>query len=81
MAKETSNSKREAGYEATRRLREKHHDEWITLRNEEYTKRGIPVPPSADEKARAQLERLIKDHPDVVAEVLQERAEASGDGG
>jgi hypothetical protein len=64
-------SKREATWEATRALREMHPDDWRALLAKEYRARGIPVPPTAEDKARKQLAKLAEEYPDIVAEVAR----------
>lgn len=56
---------------ATKRLREAHLDEFNGYRQEEAAKRGVEwTPPlSADQKARADLDRLLAEHPHLVEEL------------
>jgi hypothetical protein len=56
-------SKREATWEATRRLREKHPEDYRALLAAEYRARGIPVPPTPEEKADERLRKLLAEYP------------------
>ncbi len=64
-------SKREATFAATRRLRDQHPEEFRELLAEELQKRGLPVPRSAEAKAREQVDKLLRDHPQVVYDAVE----------
>ena len=56
---------------ATRRLREANQDEFYRYRVEEAKKRGVEwTPPlNADQKARADLDRLLAEHPGLLEDL------------
>lgn len=68
-------SKREATFAATRRLREEYPERFREIQAEEFKKRGIPVPPTREEKARLQAEKLMAAYPHVVRSVVDEQEE------
>lgn len=73
MAKETkqTGTKREAGYAASRRLREQHPRDYKKLLDDEYRRRGIPIPASREDRARDQLTKLAQEYPDIALEVTR----------
>jgi hypothetical protein len=78
-------SKREATWEATRRLREKHPEDWRALLAAEYRARGIPVPPTREEKADTRLQEILREYPDLGAKynlgpASNDEAPAAADG-
>lgn len=58
-------TKREATWEATRKLREMYPDDWRKLRDAEYRERGIPVEPTPEEKADERLRKILAEYPDL----------------
>lgn len=68
---------RESYTAASQRLREAHLTEFNLYRQEEAKARGVEWTPrpTADEKAQAELERLLAEHPDLI-DTLAERVRA-----
>jgi len=62
---------REAYSAATKRVRESHRDEFNTFMVEEMKARGLDwaPKPTAEEKAEAELQRILAEHPGLAAKV------------
>ena len=64
---------RESYTVATQRLREAHLEEFNAFRQEEAKARGVDWTPrpTADQKARAELERLLAENPTLIDELAE----------
>lgn len=69
-------SPREATFAANRRLKEEYPERFRQLHAEELEKRGIPVPKSPEEKARATVNKLLAEYPQVVYDAVGEHHQA-----
>jgi hypothetical protein len=62
---QSKDGKRQANIAATERLREMHPEDYRKLQIEEYEKRDIEVPLTAEEKADRQMRKLLADFPEL----------------
>lgn len=68
-----SDLRRQAVAAADKRLREAHRDEWLGFAQQEAQARGVEYKPrpTPEEKAAAELDRLLAEHPELRERLAQ----------